>query len=376
MKQVAQRFLHNKTAPMSVDWYITKRCNFDCSYCVEYLHDNHSKHPPWEKAKLLVDIIEEEHFWNVDWSICGGEPMIIPWILDLYEYIGRSHPNDLAVTTNGSVPASKYIEAYKVGLSSITLSMHFEFIQHRIDEYIDKIIEISEFRKQWNKENPEKQKNFIPRFMIYPGQLDLIEEMHSKLLKADVPRMEFRNIRPQKGDPGEILPGDNLSIMDIKSTNERILAKELKGLKRGVDTDVFKKVAGRNEFYTQEEHDRINGWYDKLTTKQRNNIVRYWEDGSETHDHYNHITHNRENKYKGWTCWAGMKHMKIAPDGRMYVGSCHQGGVIGNIWDLDENFELAKEPLTCQKDAPCFDYLDLRVPKARKGYEHLVEPYV
>ena len=66
--------------------------------------------------------------------------------------------------------------------------------------------------------------------------------------------------------------------------------------------------------------------------------------------------------------------MKITPSGDIYVGSCHLGGKLGNIFELDNSI-LPAGPLTCTKWR-CTDNLDIRVPKAMPGYEHLVEPYV
>ena len=29
---------------ISVQWFIGKRCNYDCSYCSPFIHDNYSSH--------------------------------------------------------------------------------------------------------------------------------------------------------------------------------------------------------------------------------------------------------------------------------------------------------------------------------------------
>ena len=370
MRQVAQRYIHNKTKAISVDWYMTKRCNYDCSYCVEYLHDNHSKHPPLDKMKLLVDAVEDKFWYNVHWSLCGGEPMIIPWFHDIAEYISRSHPHDISVVTNGSVPVERMLKTYEY-LDNIVFSMHFEFMHNKVDETIDKLLALEEYRNKWN-DTGKKYKNFIARFMVYPGQLDLIESMYERI-KDKIEKIEFRNIRPQIGIEKELIPGDGgLST----PTSERISKKAERSINKGYDTEVFRKLIGRNSFYTQEEFDRINSWYDhKTDSETRNNIERYWEDGSVTVDHYNTLTHNKDNNYQGWTCWAGVYHLKIDPDGRVFIGSCHSGGPIGNIFELDQSFQLPDKPVTCDRDW-CGDYLDLRVPKAAKGWEHVIKDYI
>lgn len=377
MKQVAQRYIHNRTKAISVDWYMTKRCNYDCSYCVDYLHDFHSPNPPLEKMKLLVDAIEDKYWYNVQWSLCGGEPMIIPWFYDIVEYIGRSMPDEISVVTNGSIPADKIIKNFEF-LDNIVFSIHFEYIHNKIEETLEKIIAIEKWRREWNATH-DKKKTFIARFMVYPGQLDLIERMWERLVEEDIEKIEFRNIRPQHGVTNELRPGQNELILGDNtgsvSTADKI-KKKAERRSKGYDSEVFQQLIGRNSFYTQEEFDRINSWYKhKTDAKKRNNIERYWEDGSVTVDHYNTMTLNKDNNYKGWTCWAGVQHLKVDPDGRVFIGSCHRGGPIGNIYELDEGFELPTEPTVCDRTW-CGDYLDLRVPKAAPGYEHLLKDYV
>ena len=67
--------------------------------------------------------------------------------------------------------------------------------------------------------------------------------------------------------------------------------------------------------------------------------------------------------------------MKITPSGDVYIGSCHVGGKLGNIYEITDDFVLPQDPVTCPKWR-CTDNLDLRCPKAKPGYEHLVTPYV
>ena len=37
-----------------IEWNIGKRCNFNCSYCDDYTHDNFSKHLSLEIAKKTI----------------------------------------------------------------------------------------------------------------------------------------------------------------------------------------------------------------------------------------------------------------------------------------------------------------------------------
>ena len=103
MEAVAEFFTHNDTGWFSVDWYVGRRCNFDCTYCPTYLHDNYSKHVTYDNMKKFVDIITEKHGTNVYWSLSGGEPTVNPDFMKICHYIkhevGCKH---ISLTANGS----------------------------------------------------------------------------------------------------------------------------------------------------------------------------------------------------------------------------------------------------------------------------------
>lgn len=432
---VAMRYVNNSHAAFSVDWYIGKRCNFDCSYCVDYLHDNISKHPPLERCTALADTIYNTYGSNVMWSITGGEPTVIPWFHDVAQYIYEKPggARDISITTNGSRTTKYFTETLYPYLHNITMSMHFEHIAHREDEYIEKILAIESWRKQWNKEQKEKDpefntnagwaighrnKFFLARFMVYPGQFDRIKRMYDRFKDAGVEKVEFRYIRPMVGTANEQMPTKKLSTDynhdtadNLKSLHEegielksKITGGAFNTLEPGTTKQVFAGASTRNdgitdkqapayapidsksphtvkivkkedEWYSQEEKAQIREWYKGDPKKF---LKMYFDDAGETTEddyHYNQLNFERKNNFEGWTCWAGRAHMKITPSGDVYVGSCHVGGKLGNIFNLDDKFVLPEGPITCPKWR-CTDNLDIRVPKAKKGYEHLVEPYV
>lgn len=388
-ERVAMRYIDNANAAYSVDWYMTKRCNFSCSYCAEYLHDNYSESPPLDKMKMLVDIIEKKHGNNILWSLTGGEPMVVPHFQEILKYIAKSNPVNVSITTNGSVPTKKYIEAYENGLDNITLSMHFEHIENRIDEYVERILELENFRKSWNKKNNMekhlKSKRLVARFMAYPGAMHVIDKMHKIFQDAGVEKIEFRNIRPQVGTGQDQMPTKKLdikfdhskitdiSILHTESTSNRV-TKTVERLQEKIKkSELAKNLAERHgQWYNTDEKAQLNQIYKKVGRKA---LECYYRDGTSELVHYNELTLNKLNNFKGFKCWAGAMHMKISPTGDIYIGSCHVGGKLGNIFELQNTFVLPDEPIICPKII-CSDNLDLRVPKALPGYEHLIEQYV
>ena len=322
MKQVAQK-LKWAGDHVAVQWFVTARCNFNCSYCsdwddgnttFEYYHDNKSKHPPFDKLKTAVDKLIDGVGNNIEWGFVGGEPMVMPAFHDIVKYIRSTNPHDIAVATNGTLPLKRMSEIYQV-LDGIIISLHFEHIEKRVEEYIEKIIALEEQR--------ENHQMLTARFMVYPGKLDLVRKMYEEFALAGVDRIEFRSIQPHPGI---------------------------------------------NWHYSPEEHTQMNEWYDNYE-KRKPNIIRHWEDGSHTEDMFTQIVHNQEHRYKDWTCWAGVEQLRIDPHGRVTRCAPAVDGILGNIYE--DKIIFPTGPVKCTQ-YDCKDYCDLRVTKYLEGYHDLV----
>jgi MoaA/NifB/PqqE/SkfB family radical SAM enzyme len=352
MKRVAHYYKYNPTSAFSVDWYLGKRCNFSCSYCVDYLHDYKTPHVPLEKLKKVVDKVYLQHEDNVLWSLTGGEPTINPDFLKLCEYIEEKGSKLVSVTTNGSRNL-KYHKKLLELVDGITVSFHFEFMSDRIEEYIRKFIELEKYRIELNNSRTKRKKTLIFRFMVETSELETIKYMEYAFRRVGITNIEHRYIRP----PGESIinmqPSIKYNFSDPEDPNQIL------------DPDDVVKIESREEsFYQPTELEDIKQIY-KSTVDQSKQKLRIWYEGSDkemiSEDyHYNELNFNKLNRFSGWKCWAGVKHIKISHDGSIYVGSCHVGGNRGNIYE--DNIDLPNEPITCSKWR-CTDNTDLKVPK-------------
>jgi len=370
MEAVASYFKFNPTGAFSVDWYIGKRCNFDCSYCVEYLHDYTSPHVPYENMIKLVDLIHGRHKDNVLWSLTGGEPTIHPRFLDLCKYIKDKGSRYTSVTTNGSRTLEYHRELFKY-VDGITMSFHFEFMANRIEEYIDKCIKLEDWRNELNASlRPEEpKKTLILRFMIETGELENVRKMELAFRNHGITNIEHRYIRPPGQNKGKgMQPEQKFKFKDDSDPNQI--------------TDVVKVTnieSNESKFYKPEELDEIKKLYDKTVEPDKKKL-RFWfseENGTYTSQdfHYNELNFHKQNNYEGWLCWAGVKHLKISPNGDIYIGSCHVGGKRGNIFDRD-SIDLPVEPIRCSKWR-CTDNTDLKVPKIKDwDHYHLVRSMI
>ena len=358
MNPVASYFKFNPTGAFSVDWYIGKRCNFACSYCVDYLHDNYSPHVPLENMIKLADQIIEKNGENIFWSLTGGEPTVNPDFLKLCKYLHSHKPRFTSLTTNGSRTSAYFKELFQY-IDGITLSFHFEHMEKRIDEYIKKCIEIDDWRKEWNKNNNGK-KTFILRFMVESGQLKNVEKMENAFRNHGITNIEHRYIRYPTGKPTETSEAVNIVSSKDKEAIFRIKNRE-------------------NNYYKKDEKSKIKNIYDSKITPDKRKL-KFWFLNNEGNYidkdfHYNELNFDGKNNYENWLCWAGVKHLKITPNGDIYVGSCHVGGRQGNIYDKD-SIMLPTEPIRCPKWR-CTDNLDLKVPKIKSwNHYHLIKDMI
>jgi len=362
LEPVASYFKWNPTGAFSVDWYIGKRCNFSCSYCVDYFHDYTSPHVPLDNMKKLVDLIYEKEGDNVLWSLTGGEPTLNPKFLDLCAYIKEKGRKYISVTTNGSRTLKYHKDLFDL-VDGITQSFHFEFMEHRIDEYIEKFIELDKYRQELNeKRDPgEPKKTLILRFMVETGQLENVERMDKAYRAAGITNIEHRYIRPPGKDKGKgMQPEEKFAFKDKKDPNQI------------TDKAKVEKIESKEaSYYGHNEQGAIKQIYKSTADPDKRKLKFWFQDVDKNYHeedyHYNELNYDKKNNYEGWLCWAGLKHLKVTPPGDIYIGSCHVGGKRGNIYDKG-SIDLPTEPIRCSKWR-CTDNTDLKVPKI-KDWEH------
>lgn len=79
------------SAPHSVTWYLTKRCNLTCTHCFVYEADEVPRRGDnelgLEDCRRVVDSISDAGVFAV--MFAGGEPLSLRWFPDLIEHCGR-----------------------------------------------------------------------------------------------------------------------------------------------------------------------------------------------------------------------------------------------------------------------------------------------
>ena len=150
-----------------INWYLGKKCNFECSYCSDYLHDNFSSHHSLDMLKRAFAHLEK---WigknHCEIYFTGGEPTLNPDFLPLLRYLESIHRREgLPLHKNGSRSISEYL--YFFYLHAITISYHLEFIHDRV--LLEKIRVMQEFATENNKW-------FAVNLMFKPGLLNRVQK--------------------------------------------------------------------------------------------------------------------------------------------------------------------------------------------------------
>lgn len=122
-----------------VYWEIGRRCNFDCSYCWSWIHNNTEAHKTLDELMTATRNIEQNFTKGatVNFIISGGEPTankdFLPWLRYL-----NSCGHHISLHSNGSRKPEYYEEIIQYG--DLNLSVHFEYYdRERFVRVVDKV---------------------------------------------------------------------------------------------------------------------------------------------------------------------------------------------------------------------------------------------
>ena len=112
---------------LSISVNITKRCNFDCSYCNPHVHDAVSPFVNRNNFFKFVDKVETQLYKQnktVVWSFTGGEPFVDPSLVEILKKLKQYEiTSRISVISNGSIP----LEIYQQSAEYINNSIYHNF---------------------------------------------------------------------------------------------------------------------------------------------------------------------------------------------------------------------------------------------------------
>ncbi len=289
------RFL---TEPRSVfvDWDLSSKCNYRCSYCSPSSHDGKIDFPSIDVVKRVVDKIQYEYAGIKDYAVynlLGGEPTIWNKFEECSRYIKQVNPkNQLQILTNGNRTLSWWQRNINY-IDRVILTVHVA--QADIKELVNKFNALStnsyiEFQIALDIAVFDKCVEYF-----YYAKENLNSNIH----------LSAKTLLKILSDPG---------VMEYTDAQREVIKKITEKPARPATQNRFVKLHNN-----QVVDDRVN-MFDMILQKQNN-----WKD---------------------WACWIGIDTITITVAGDFKIGSmCNPHLILGNIRDL--NFNIPKIPVRC-----------------------------
>ena len=284
MYKVASRWDHSGS--IKIEWNLGKRCNYDCSYCPASIHDNSSPHTNIEILKATIDQLTSLGK-PIRLSFTGGEPTVHPKFSELIKYARYKGISWISVTTNGTLPYEFYIS---LAVDQLVFSLHLEYDWQRVYNTMSKVAHYAKIK-------------LIAQIMCHHDHMNSAVTLFARCLTDHIPAT-LRRIRWTQGDH-----------------------------------DLFDDMRYHPDY--------LNWIKQQEATVQPNTII-FYKDRAMEQRHANDMIKLHLNKYKEWTCNAGIESLMINWDGDVHRATCRVGGSLGNIYE--GNFVAPSEPVTCDRN--------------------------
>lgn len=284
--KVTSRWPHQDT--IKIEWNLSKRCNYDCSYCPSEIHDNTSPHTD---LAILQEAIDKLASLNkpIRLSFTGGEPCVHPNFEDIIKYAKYKGIKWISVTTNGTRPFEFY-KALAEYVDQFVISIHFEYNWMRVLNTMSRLAD-------------ESKVALIGQIMAHHEYMDCVMSARGRLQQEGIPST-VRRIRWTQGDH-----------------------------------DLFDDMR---------YHPDDLAWIKKQESTVGENTVLFDEKMLPVFMHANDVIKLHYNKFKDWTCYAGIESLMINWDGEVYRATCRVGDSLGNIYN--GTFTVPTDPITCDRN--------------------------
>jgi len=309
---------------LHISWILTRRCNYDCSYC--NAHDNQNgKFVSLDALRAAVDKLANIEDRQFTFGLAGGEPTIHPHYADLLEYIGKRLGEKLLrinTTTNLSLP-SRYFNNLLDRLGNFR--HHVQFVASYHFEFANQVKFIDNVRLLGKEGVP-----ITVSIMAHPENMNETKHLFETLQDANSQFVRTRILAIREGFGGEL--------------DKRYNEQDVRWLRQ----------------YDKHDYDEgiildalIDGSIRRLHLKSAADLTAYGL-----------------NRFKGMYCNAGVNHLSIDEDGYLAPAVCFRKlrSKTHNIYT--DTFTFHPQPVACPFER-CGCISDLRMPKFVAGFDYL-----
>lgn len=295
-----------------VNWCMTDVCNYNCSYCIPYLHKGNKGQPDYEVVMNFCKKVIEAYSPNkICFEFTGGEITTWKEFKRLIKEL-KGYPNiAIGIISNGS----KNIDYWKT-----------------VTQYLDHVC-----------------LSYQPEMANKDHYLNVV-----KLLSQEVRTHVNIMMHPLYFD-------DGLYIAETISKNIENVSMALQPLLVDFKDELYEYTD--DELKILDQQHELYGAKVKWTKEwpvYRGAMNMVYDNKTIATSPQRFISHE-ENKWKGWKCYAGVEQIVVDLDGRIWRGWCKEGGSLGNI---NGEVNLNPDPIICNKEF-CHCNFDIMCTKER-----------
>ncbi|WP_084604774.1 radical SAM protein [Desulfonatronum thioautotrophicum] len=293
---------------LKINWMLTYRCNYNCSYC--YGHDNdtgffHRKQDILKATEKILDLNRSQF----EFGLNGGEPTIAPGYLELLKLIATSTKSCSVVTITNLSRKESFFEkiAEMPNASSLRFHCSYHFEDGDFSRFLNNVKILADAGCY--------VKIIIlahPLFYYAVKSFTKAAESLSAQIKADCQRCDVVLLPIKEKDCNGFY-----TLLDQRYTNEyRSWLDEKTGFTKNID-------GSEKKFLLMEVSDNN-------TKSIKSELVYLNQSILEKYSFY---------KFKGMKCMAGYNSIAIDPKGDLSPAVCFRGKKkFGNIFDSEPEF--------------------------------------
>jgi organic radical activating enzyme len=147
-------------------WDVSRRCNYNCSYCWPGVHNTTDPHRSLEQFKKTADYLISNWANNeqIRWYFGGGEPTLNPDFEPFIDYLAQKNQWTMLVTNASQGPSywNKNADNYNI----LIFSAHFEFMKPQLFANNFKTVATK------LKNKTSRLERFIIKLMTKPNEID------------------------------------------------------------------------------------------------------------------------------------------------------------------------------------------------------------
>jgi organic radical activating enzyme len=291
-----------------IQWEVATVCNYSCSYCPEQLHNGKYRWPQKANVINFLNEFKQQHPERTVVIQCiGGEPTVWP---EFENFVDDCANIDIVVnvTSNGSRTV-RWWSSICNKLNKIALSLHWEQVD--IDNFESVVREIS------------KTRNVEVMIMAMP------ETFEKSIAQAEKFSRDYNNVEAQV----------KLCRVDFSNEYYNFTEQQLQ---------VYKSLP---KYYRSPGQDDSMIFRPQSSKLESNGKLIHFKD----------IVNEGLNRWKGYTCGAGIQVLSIDFAGNITDGTCHNKsyGNINTSWTVPVNYTLCnKDWCNCPIDIKTDKYLE------------------